>query len=78
MFDNVNQLLEFVVMSMSIRSPQDNYYTIILNIYVQLGVVRMFIGLYDGVVLVGMTCYTDDSVTTIHADVAISSVCRVL
>ena len=37
MFDNVNQLLEFVVMSMSICSPQDNYYIIILNIYVQLG-----------------------------------------
>ena len=38
----------------------------------------MLIGLYDDVVLVGITCYTDDSVTTIHADVAISSVFRVL
>jgi len=77
MFDNVNQLLECVVMSVSIRSPQDNYYTIILNIYVQLGDDVDCIIQYDCVVLAGMTWYTDKSVPPIRDDVTISIVCRV-
>ena len=36
----------------------------------------MLIGSYDGVVLVGMNWYTDDSVPTIRDDVTISIVCR--
>ena len=35
--DDVNLLVEFVVMSMSINSFKDIYYTIIPNIYVQYG-----------------------------------------
>ena len=38
--------------------------------------VIMLIVLYDGIMLVRMTWYTDDSVTTIHDDIAISIVCR--
>ena len=35
MLDDVNLLVEFVVMSVFIRSRKDNYYTIIASIYVQ-------------------------------------------
>jgi len=35
--DDVNLLVEFVVMSVFIRSHKDNYYTIIPSIYVQYG-----------------------------------------
>lgn len=35
--DDINLLVEFVVMPMFIRSPQDIYYTIIPSIYVHLG-----------------------------------------
>ena len=75
MFDNVNLLVEFVVMSVSIHFTQDNYYTIIPSIYVQLGgAVDCFI---CGVMLVWMTWYMDASVTTIRDDVTISIVCWV-
>ena len=37
MLDDVNLLVEFVVMSVFIRSHKDNYYTIIPSIYDQLG-----------------------------------------
>ena len=37
MLDDVNLLVEFVVMSVFIRSHKDNYYTIIPSIYVQYG-----------------------------------------
>ena len=50
--NDVNLLVGFFVMSLSIRSPQDNYYTIIPSIYVQLGDVVDV--LYDGVMLVRM------------------------
>jgi len=70
--DDVNLVVEFVVtsvsvsMSMAIRSPQDIYYTSIPSIYVQLG--DAVDVLYDGVMLVGMTWYSDDSVTTVCDD----------
>ena len=35
--NDVNLLVEFVVMSVSIRSHKDNYYTNVPNIYIQLG-----------------------------------------
>ena len=64
-------LLNLFVMSVSIRSPQDNYYTSIPSIYVQLGdTVDCFI---CGVMLVGRTWYTDDSETNIRDDVTMMS-----
>ena len=59
-------------MPVSIHSPQDNYYTIVPSIYVQLGAAVDI--LYDGVMFVRMTWYTDDSVTTIRDDVMLLSV----
>mmetsp|Transcript_11212 Transcript_11212/g.12615 ORF Transcript_11212/g.12615 Transcript_11212/m.12615 type:complete len:86 (-) Transcript_11212:497-754(-) len=80
--NDVNLLVGFVVISVSIHSPLDNYYTIIPSIYVQLG--DAVDVLYDGVMLVVMTWYTDDMivyrlfVTTVRDDdVAFSIVCRV-
>jgi len=70
--NDVNLLVGFVVMSVSIRSPQDNYYTIIPSIYVQLGDAVDVV--YDGVMLVQMNWYTDDSVTSICDDVMSLSV----
>jgi len=35
--DNVNLLVEYDVMSVSIRFPEDNYYTIAPSIYIKLG-----------------------------------------
>ena len=37
MMDYVNLSVEFVVMSVSICSPKNNYYTIISSIYIHLG-----------------------------------------
>ena len=48
----VNLLVEFVVMSVSIRSPQEYYYTIIPSMYVQLG--DAVDVLYDSIMLVRM------------------------
>ena len=59
-------------MSVSIHSPQDNYYIIVSSIYVQLGAAVDV--LYDGVMFVRMTWYTDDSVTTIRDNVMSLSV----
>ena len=37
MFDYVNLLVEFIIMSVSILSHKDNYYTFILSSYVFIG-----------------------------------------
>ena len=72
MLDDGNLLVEFVVKSVSIRSPQNNYYTIMSIIHVQLcDAVDV---LYDGVILIQMTWYMDGSITTICDDVMLLSV----
>jgi len=72
MFHDGNLLGVFVVVSVSIHSSKDSYYTIVSSICIQLGAVVDV--LYDGVMFVRMTWYTDDSVTTIHDDVMLLSV----
>ena len=69
--DDVNLVVEFVItsvsVSMTIRSPQDIYYTSIPSIYVQLG--DAVDVLYDSIMFVRMNWYTGDSETTIRDDV---------
>ena len=54
-------------MSVSTHPSQDIYYTIVPSIYVQLGAAVDV--LYDGVIFIWMTWYTDESGTTIRGDV---------
>ena len=74
--DDVNLVVEFVItsvsVSMTIRSPQDIYYTSIPSIYVQLG--DAVDVLYDSIMFVRMNWYTGDSETTIRDDVMSLSV----
>ena len=54
-------------MSVSTHPSQDIYNPIVPSVYVQLGAVVDV--LYDGVMFIWMTWYTDDSVMTIRDDV---------
>ena len=60
-------VVDLVAISVSICSHKDNYYTNIPNLYVQVGD-AVDCSIY-GIMLVRMTWYTDDSVTTILDDV---------
>ena len=53
-------------MSVFIRYPQDIYYTI-FQVYMY-SLVILLIVLYDGAVMVQITLYMDDNVTTIRDD----------
>ena len=70
--DNVNLLVEFDVMSMSIRFPKDNYYTITQSMYVKLDdAVDCFIRWW---LLVWMTSTIRDNVTSLLVSGAINNV----
>ena len=61
-------------MSVSIPPLQDNYYTFVPSIYVQLGATVAVDALYDGVMFILIAWYTDDIITTICDDAMMLSV----